>query len=294
MKSATLKPSIDAVRPIFIIGAHRSGTTWLSNLLASVPGIYAPAHSAHRGVHESAFFSHLVSYCNHGREESDLLAIKYLFEKSDFFLLTGLDSGPDIVKHGYGQYFRLVMEAAARRNKAGYWLEKTPAHTLYAKLIMEHFPDATLIAVTRDYRGVVQSKIYGFGDPGSIWQWLRQSAVTAIYERVIACSGAFIVRYEDLQADPGTTLKACLERLGIEASIDPTADVGRNSSFDAKPPRFTRAQRMALLAGRAVVFGLPAALVERLATRWVRRTRAGLPGWFFLLRERDQAPMKTG
>ena len=73
-------------RPIFVLGRHRSGTTWLSNVLAAFPEIYAPAHELHHGTHESAFFSHLVPYCNGGRTAVDLLAIKRLFERSDYFL----------------------------------------------------------------------------------------------------------------------------------------------------------------------------------------------------------------
>ena len=82
--------------PLFILGRHRSGTTWLANALATLPEVYAPEHASPRKTHESAFFSHLVRHCNHGRTESDLREIKRLFEHSRFFALTGQAQGPDI------------------------------------------------------------------------------------------------------------------------------------------------------------------------------------------------------
>ena len=63
-------------RPIFVLGRHRSGTTWVSNILASVPGIYSPSHPLHKGAHESAYFSLLIPYCNLGMTAADLRAVK--------------------------------------------------------------------------------------------------------------------------------------------------------------------------------------------------------------------------
>lgn len=270
-------------KPIFIIGAHRSGTTWLSNLLAAVPGIYAPTHTEHRGVHESAFFSHLLKYCNFGKSRSDLLAMKYLFEKSDFFLLTGLDGGPDIIEHGYAGYFRLVMDAAAERNRAAYWLEKTPAHTLFARFIKQAFPDAVLIAVKRDYKDVVRSKLYGFGNPGSMWQWFRQSMATAIYEKVIESNGVFTVRYADLDADLEKTARLCLAEIGMNTTTRLDIDYPKNTSFETSSPRIEWWQNAALLAGRFLVLMWPASTVEKLILKLQARSRGQLPNWFFLI-----------
>ena len=158
-----------SARPIFVLGRHRSGTTWLSNIIASYPDVYAPQHPLHHGIHESAFFSRLVPYCNGGRTAADLLAIKHLFESSDYFLLTGLERGPDIVVNGYAKYFRIVMDAAATKHGARYWLEKTPSHTLHARFLAESYPDAVLLAVVRNTGDVVASNVHGFGKPRSAW-----------------------------------------------------------------------------------------------------------------------------
>ena len=269
-----------APRPIFVLGRHRSGTTWLSNVLASLPEVYAPSHEAHRGVHESAFFSHLVRFCNHGRTSRDLAEIKDRFERSEFFRLTGLPQGPEIVGRGSAAYFRDVMDAAAARAGARYWLEKTPAHTLHAKFIAESFPDAILVAVVRDPRDVVASNVLGFGDAASAWHWFRQAAITAVYEKVIARNRVSIIRYESLVAAYEPTIRSLLARLGIESAAIPRSRFASNSSYDLRPPSRQWWQATAMAAGRGLVQTWPSSLVEAAVIRW-RLARPGtLPPWF--------------
>lgn len=265
--------------PLFILGRHRSGTTWLANVLATLPEVYAPEHASPRRTHESAFFSHLVRHCNHGRTEADLRAIQRLFEASQFFALTGLERGPDIVEAGLPRYLRTIMEAGARRKGARYWLEKTPAHTLHSAFLAKAFPDAVFVAVLRDYRAVVASNVHGFADARSPWQWFRHSAATAAYEKVIARRRAFTVRYEDLVADFPGTMGRLLAALGISSPV-PQAPTGRNSSFVEAPPPLAAWQRGAMAAGRWTVSPLPAALLEGAIVAWRARTPGRIPDWF--------------
>jgi hypothetical protein len=273
-----------SVRPIFVIGRHRSGTTWLSNVVASLPGVYAPMHEAHGGIHESAFFSHLVPYCNGGRTAADLLAIKYLFERSDYFLLTGLDEGPDIVRHGYTGYFRQVMDAASQRVGARFWLEKTPAHTLFARFLSESFPDAILLAMVRNARDVVASNVHGFGNPRSVWGWLRQAFVTGVYERIIARSRAHVIRYEDLRDDFRGTVRSITEQLGLPGDVGIVESAfDRNTSYNGHAPPISWWQIAAIGLGRGVARVCPGALIEIAAGRWNAQYARALPPWFFLL-----------
>jgi hypothetical protein len=268
-------------KPIFIIGRHRSGTSWLSNILASVPGVYAPRTDPARSPQESAFFSHLVPYCNHGRTNADLLAIKFLFERSAYFSLTGLVEGPEILRNRPAGYFRLVMDAAAGRRDAAFWLEKTPAHTLCVRFLVQAFPDAVMLAVTRDYRDVVSSNVHGFDRPTSLWAWLRQSAVTAIYEKVIEHHKIFVVRYESLESDYDATVRSAMARVGLNAAAVPQNTFSKNTSFPDRAARTSGWQRAAMLAGRWVVLVWPASAVERAVSAWLERKRAPLPSWLF-------------
>ena len=268
-------------RPLFILGRHRSGTTWLANIFASLPEIHAITHERHQGVHESAYFSHLVPHCGHGRTDADRTEIKRLFEQSDFFALSGLKQGPDIGQLGTAGYFRSVMDAGASRNNARYWLEKTPANTLLARRLREAFPDALFLAIVRDYREVVASLVYGFGDPASMSDWFRQSVLTAIYEKVIAASGATVIRYESLVRDYDGSLARILGLLGISPGSPPRSAFRQNSLYAESRPALRGWQSLAMTAGRWLVLPLPAAIVERAVLRRLDRMRGDLPPWFF-------------
>jgi hypothetical protein len=275
------------VRPIFVLGRHRSGTTWVSNVLAAFPDVYAPVHEAHHGIHESAFFSHLVPYCHEGRTSTDLLAIKHLFERSDYFLLTGLRAGPDILAHGYVEYFRLAMEAAARQKTARYWLEKTPAHTLLARFLAKSFPDAVFIAVVREARDVVASNVHGFGNPHSVGNWFWQAAVTAVYEKIIVQNNLFVIRYEDFKDRHDDTVRAIARRLELGDAQVPAPAFARNTSYREQTPSLTWWQRTAIVCGLLAVRIWPASWVEAAVNRWhARRSGVTLPKWFFLLGSR--------
>jgi hypothetical protein len=261
-------------KPIFVIGRHRSGTTWLSNILAALPGVYGPRH-------ESAYFSHLVPYCNHGRTPADLLTIKRLFEASEFFARTGLAAGPDILGLSGTGYFRRVMDEAAASRQASYWIEKTPAHTLRVRMLARAFPDAIVLAVTRNYRDVVASNVHGFGRPSSVWSWLRQSAATAIYEKIILSNGVFTVKYENLQSDYDRTVRSVMSRIGLGSQPVPANSFSRNTSFAGHAPRISWWQAGAMRAGRWMIWIWPSALVERVTLLMLAGRKGHLPGWFF-------------
>ena len=267
-------------RPLFILGRHRSGTTWLANILASLPEIHAITHERHQGVHESAYYSHLVPHCGHGRSDADRQEIKRLFEQSDFFALSGLEQGPDIRQLGIAGYFRAVMDAGAGRSDARYWLEKTPANTLIARRLREAFPDAVFLAIVRDYRDVVASLVHGFGNPASMTDWFRQSVLTAIYEKAIAASGATVIRYESLVQDYEGSLARILALLELSPDSLPRSAFRQNSLYVESRPALRGWQWLAMRAGRSLVLPWPAGLVERAVLRRLDRMRGKLPPWF--------------
>jgi hypothetical protein len=121
------------VRKIFVIGRHRSGTTWVTNILASHHKVFTPTHEAHRGQHESEFFSSLVPYCRQGKTSTDRMAIRSIFERSDFWHLLFPEEAPslDIDRLGVLGYFEGALDEAARLRDCTHWVEKTPAEGAY-------------------------------------------------------------------------------------------------------------------------------------------------------------------
>lgn len=73
--------------PIFVVGVHRSGTTWLANILCRHSNIAGIQAERHFGIHESVFFSHFIH--NFGDLRNDNIFIQFVeaFASSDHFIL---------------------------------------------------------------------------------------------------------------------------------------------------------------------------------------------------------------
>lgn len=278
-----MPPSCSTIKPIFIVGRHRSGTTWLANILASLPDIYTPTHELHKGQHESAFFSNLVPYCNWGNSYNDLLAIKNIFEASDFFRLLGLGCGPNILALGYAQYFREVLNKAAEKNKAGYWLEKTPAHTCFLGYLKKTYSDAVFIAVARNDLDVVRSNVYKFGNFRSLKSWFKEAIVTGMYNKITKryCDVIYTVRYEDLVNDYQKAISGVLEYLGLDSKLDARSEYKPDSSYDLDAPKILAWQLFISKVALLVTSLVPAALIDKLIQFRDRRKKHELPKWFF-------------
>jgi len=76
--------------PIFVLGAPRTGTTWVANILCRHQNIMEIKADHHMGIHESAFF--LVLYERFGtlEDEKNYQKLVDIFTKTDYFIITPL------------------------------------------------------------------------------------------------------------------------------------------------------------------------------------------------------------
>ena len=191
------------------------------------------------------------------------------------------------MQHGYVEYFRRVMEAAAHRHGARFWLEKTPAHTLLTAFLARSYPDAILLGIVRDAREVVASNVHGFGNPRSVRAWLWQAVVTGIYERILARNNkVYVIRYEDLRNRHADTIRAVARHLSLDDGTVPASRYASNTSYRSEAPRIRGWQSTAIACGLLLGRGCPASWVDRLVNRWRFRRNATLPRWFFALASR--------
>lgn len=129
-------------RPIILIGAHRSGTTWMGQVLARHPKV--------------AYWEeprHIWTWGN-GATPDDVL--------------TGADAAPRVVEH-----IRAAFEKFTRERGAERFAEKTPSNCLRIPFIRAVFPDAKIILLLRDGRSVLRStaEIMRTGVPvGRVWR----------------------------------------------------------------------------------------------------------------------------
>jgi len=111
--------------PLFVLGKQRSGTTWLGNLLLDHPSIAGVAHAAHRGIHESAFFSHVDGRYGDLSVRQNFIEFASVMAESDYFRLAEVSFKDIMSLHpdDYAGVFRTVMYCFARRRGARYWIE---------------------------------------------------------------------------------------------------------------------------------------------------------------------------
>lgn len=144
-------------RPIFIVGAGRSGTSLLSTLLS--------AHSQIAVAPETHFMKRAAKNGLHLGRPEDFEGFWARLTEWERFKDLGVDSNRcrELVESTGDRSFRSVLSAmllayGERLGKARVG-EKTPSHSHYLGELLAWFPDAQVIAIQRDPRAVVASQL---------------------------------------------------------------------------------------------------------------------------------------
>lgn len=148
------------------------------------------------------------------------------------------------------------------------------------------FADATILIVTRGFRGQVLSGYSQYVKSGGTLPlpalfspegrdedeadgWLDYDAVVALYEDVFGPENAIVLPYELLRDEPGRFLAVLEERMGLEPGAAPPP--ARNRSLSPAGMYWHRRASALVLAARRP---LPRRLGDRLLAEYVRRARA--------------------
>jgi hypothetical protein len=269
--------------PVFIVGHHRSGTTWVFDILTS--------HCAVAGVYESFLLT-------------EPFGLGALFRE--------MGSPEDGERHPAKSLIKRAELIADVRELAAKWLgrvvepqhrvvvEKSPTHLWSVELIMEIFPEARFICVERDGRDVGVSVRAAANSWAPDWKrrfgrtlaltargW--QEAIDFAAEQRRSLGDRFItVRYEDIQAEPRGEYRRMFDFCGLDYddeflnSVFGATDFGQN--FQAGEDNFRRSGRVGdwrtkLSALDGLVFaamggeGLVRAGYEPYRWRWAIRRR---------------------
>jgi hypothetical protein len=194
--------------PIFIVGAPRSGTSLLRNLLNRHPAI---------GLCDETYFFYYV----YGRrrafgELSDPEARRRVIERYLAIsriqrLRLDLQALVDCLQREgttYPSFFAALLRFYAGAHQRRRWGEKTPQHALVTEVLHEWYPHCRVIHLVRDPRDVVSSLLQMPWGSRSVLTntrlWLR--CVRAA-ERSQHRANHLLVRYEQLVADPEAELR---------------------------------------------------------------------------------------
>jgi LPS sulfotransferase NodH len=200
---------------VFLVGAPRSGTTWLQRLIASHPRVRT-------GQESRAFDAYLGLYLRTWNAEVERRT------------RPGLAARPGV---GLGAYLRredvvdclrftvAKMMAAAGLRAGEVFLEKSPGHATYVSEIKAVFPDARFIHIHRDPRDVIGSMLVASRSWGRDWaphavnaavdRWARSIRAVRESKQEIGGEDFFEVTYGDLRVDPASVLRTLAPFLGL-------------------------------------------------------------------------------
>jgi len=205
--------------PVFVVGAPRSGTTLLRNMLNRHPQLAI--------LHETQFYNYVYT---RRRAFGDLgsprargrLVTEYL--STERIQRAGLDSEgleARLLRDAttYPAMFASLMEHYAAAQRKPRWGEKSPQHSLFTETLCEWFPGAAIIHIVRDPREVVASLQRVPWASNSVvtnamnWRRYNQAA-----RRSSQQPGYLLVHYQNLVRDPERELGRICGHIGEEYS----------------------------------------------------------------------------
>jgi hypothetical protein len=243
------------MRPVFVMGCHRSGTNLLYDTLLSAGGF-----AVYRGY--LPVYKMLIPRCGSLSKPENRKKLMEIWLRSKGFRKSGLDSEQLTARvlrdcRTGGDFIRAVMDEIARQQNAARWALYDADNVLYVSRIKADIPEALFVHIVRDGRDVALSlrKMGEFRPlpwnrrPGTLletalyWQWMVRKGQE--YGRQIP-EDYIEVHYEDLVSAPAETL-ATLGQF-LDHDLDPErisrAGLGRvrepNSSFQKEESQQNR------------------------------------------------------
>lgn len=210
--------------PLFIVGAPRSGTTWLQNLMLESNYVFGGQESYFYSLFHPAFVS--VS------DDSDKRRVG----------LSSYWSEDDFRKQMHEVWINTFKSLCTPESKL--LLEKTPFHALYVDKLADFLPNAKFIHLIRDSRAVTASLIAASKGWGDYWapkktksaalEWYRHVKSAKYCDLINDPSRFMEVHYEDLLAAPVPSIIKIFEFSGLPIDEKEIEQAVLNQSFSKR------------------------------------------------------------
>jgi hypothetical protein len=209
----------DALRDkqlVFLVGAPRSGTTWLQLLLSRSPSVVTAPETHLFNAFLRSMVDQWNNFQNYSRSTGTEIGLTALLSDEEFRALLRTVSGFVFAK------------IAQRKLSATVILEKSPPHVHCWREILDLWPDAHFIHIIRDPRSVIASLRAASKTWGSQWASSRISTnceswiwdVTDGRRIASATRNYQEVTFEGLISDGPGVLTRLLSGLGVRSSPD--------------------------------------------------------------------------
>lgn len=222
------KAESDAVAgPIFLVGAGRSGTTWLQMLLAQHPQIASAPETQLFSAYLSGAELRWNRELEYQKKNKGRTGLRLLISEDEFY---------DFIQTFPEKIFDKICKS---KPGAKFVLEKTPSHIKHAQFILSLFPEARFIHLIRDPRAVVASLRAAASSWGRHWaprgvlagaeSW-RDAVNEGLAIRELT-SQYYELRYEALLADPETEVLELFNWLQLPADKTMCEEIVKNGDI---------------------------------------------------------------
>ncbi|MGF1630389.1 MAG: sulfotransferase [Kiloniellaceae bacterium] len=216
---ATAEPASD-VRPVFLFGMERSGTTLLSMMVGAHSEIAVPLATTGMWID---FGQRLAAYGDLKQQDGLVRLVDDILGHERIKLwdaaldreriLDGLPLGD------YGALLSRVHSEYARAKGKPHWANIDIATLDHMELVNEWLPTARFVQIVRDGRDVAlshQTMPYGSGNIADCAHaWAARVSVNAKMGRILGPERYCALRFEDLVGDSETTLRRLCQFLAV-------------------------------------------------------------------------------
>jgi hypothetical protein len=286
--------------PLFVIGKHRSGTSFLANLLLDHPKItsvhYPPDSQTYKsGVCESCFFYGIDKRYGDISIFENFVEFASVVSRSDYFKLAG-SSFDDLIsyyKADYPNVFRYVMDKFAEHKGAAYWIEKTPSHTLLIKTIKKYYPDAKFVGIIRNEVDTALSSLHLKKKQDKprlvrLWALIKVTILKYIYDilmtkfKKIYPDDILIIDYSQLVTNKAKVTAGICDFLGLQQKELSTKFLKNTVYKSESDKRSYGYERFFIrLIYKYLLRVVPYKLLSILAKKQIKIKHSKLPAWFF-------------
>jgi hypothetical protein len=204
--------SRQAKPPVFIVGAARSGTGLLRNLIRAHPDISIPG--------ESHFIPHFYRAYGDPKDANSAqqLARRILaFSRVKLWRLS-LDESQFADCRTYAAVIDRLFRLFAQSEGKTRWGDKTPHYASHIPALVELFPDAQFVHIVRDGRAVSASWVRSSFGPGNSYaaadQWKRRVEDARRAGATLPETQYLEVRYEAVLQSTEATMRGVFAFLG--------------------------------------------------------------------------------
>jgi hypothetical protein len=217
-------------RPIFVTGSERSGTTLIMTILGCHPNIAVPEVTWYYPRFRPYLFTYGdISEPANFRALSNEMA--YGLRKPFFGMTVNPAAFGDEIaaraaarEQSFAGVFCAMLGRYAEEVGKPRWGEKTPYNLFYIEQILEDFPNAQIVVITRDGRDASAEFLDSSFGPTNIYTaaelWRMGQQATAPWREKLPDDQWFDICYEDFVRDPVAHLKRLCGFLGVAYSDD--------------------------------------------------------------------------